>query len=209
MDDRYDSYCAADRLFYDSLGSAVEQPAFAAARRPVPDGWRSEPLDDWLIYAPEGGTLPQQGWKIHVSATLDNAERVLTAVWDYCIPRGLSFKFLRGPRTLLLRNSKYAARAASGKFVTVYPRDTTELELACKELDDLLAGEPGPYILSDLRHGAGPVRPGRRFVRSQDPFHGHRRPAWRGARGSPSGFHEHIHIVEIVLTPYSLTPCVP
>ncbi|MEU7997696.1 class III lanthionine synthetase LanKC [Micromonospora sp. NPDC049060] len=157
MDERYDSYCAADRLFYDSLGSAVEQPTFAAAQRPVPDGWRSEPLDDWLIYAPEGGTLPQQGWKIHVSATLDNAERVLDAVWDYCVPRGLSFKFLRGPRTLLLRNSKYASRAASGKFITVYPRDDAELELVCKELDELLAGEPGPYILSDLRHGAGPV----------------------------------------------------
>ncbi|MGN9778864.1 class III lanthionine synthetase LanKC [Micromonospora sp. H33] len=157
VDDRYDSYCAADRLFYDSLGSAVEQPTFAAARRPVPDGWRAESLDDWLIYAPDGGTLPQQGWKIHVSATLANAERVLATVWDYCVPRGLSFKFLRGPRTLLLRNSKYASRAASGKFVTVYPRDDAELELVCKELDELLAGEAGPYILSDLRHGAGPV----------------------------------------------------
>ncbi|WP_307854686.1 class III lanthionine synthetase LanKC [Micromonospora sp. C31] len=157
MDERYDSYCAADRLFYDSLGRAVEQPTFAAAQRPAPEGWRSEPLDDWLIYAPEGGKLPQQGWKIHVSATLDNAERVLDAVWDYCVPRGLSFKFLRGPRTLLLRNSKYASRAASGKFVTVYPHDDAELELVCKELDELIAGEPGPYILSDLRHGAGPV----------------------------------------------------
>ncbi|WP_433261708.1 class III lanthionine synthetase LanKC [Micromonospora vinacea] len=157
MDERYDSYCAADPLFYDSLGSAVAQPVFPAAERPMPTGWRREPLDDWLIYAPDDGSLPQQGWKIHVSAGLANAERVLDAVWNYCVPRGLSFKFLRGPRTLLLRNSKYAARAASGKFVTVYPRDDAELELACKELDELLAGEPGPYILSDLRYGAGPV----------------------------------------------------
>ncbi|MGW5561151.1 class III lanthionine synthetase LanKC [Micromonospora sp. NPDC003944] len=157
MDERYDSYCAADRLFYDSLGSAVAQPVFPAADRPVPSGWRRESLDDWLIYAPEGGSLPQQGWKIHVSAGLANAERVLDAVWNYCVPRGLSFKFLRGPRTLLLRNSKYAARAASGKFVTVYPRDDAELELACKELDELLTGESGPYILSDLRYGTGPV----------------------------------------------------
>ncbi|TDC66635.1 lantipeptide synthetase [Micromonospora sp. KC207] len=157
MDERYDNYCAADRLFYDSLGSAVAQPAFAAAERDVPAGWRREPLDDWLIHAPDGGSLPQQGWKIHVSATLANAERVLDAVWDYCVPRGLSFKFLRGPRTLLLRNSKYASRSASGKFVTIYPQDTDELELACKELDALLAGEAGPYILTDLRYGAGPV----------------------------------------------------
>ncbi|MGC5028519.1 class III lanthionine synthetase LanKC [Micromonospora sp. DT229] len=157
MDDRYDSYCAADRHFYDSLGNAVEQPTFAAARRALPEGWRTEPLDDWLIYAPDGDSLPQQGWKIHVAATLDNAERVLDTVWDYCVPRGLSFKFLRGPRTLLLRNSKYASRAASGKFVTVYPHDEAELELVCKELDELLAGQPGPYILSDLRYGTGPV----------------------------------------------------
>ncbi|MFE9192969.1 class III lanthionine synthetase LanKC [Micromonospora sp. NPDC007208] len=157
MDERYDSYCAADPLFYDSLGSAVAQPVFPAAERPMPAGWRREPLDDWLIYAPDGGSLPQQGWKIHISAGLANAERVLDAVWNYCVPRGLSFKFLRGPRTLLLRNSKYAARAASGKFVTVYPRDDAELELACKELDELLTGETGPYILSDLRYGAGPV----------------------------------------------------
>ncbi|MEU4338045.1 class III lanthionine synthetase LanKC [Micromonospora lupini] len=157
MDERYDSYCAADRLFYDSLGSAVAQPVFAAAERPIPTGWRREPLDDWLIYAPDGGSLPQQGWKIHVSAGLANAERVLDAVWSYCVPRGLSFKFLSGPRTLLLRNSKYAARAASGKFVTVYPRDDAELELVCKELDELLTGETGPYILSDLRYGDGPV----------------------------------------------------
>ncbi|MFC4149500.1 class III lanthionine synthetase LanKC [Micromonospora mangrovi] len=157
MDERYDSYCAADRLFYDSLGSAVAQPVFPAAERPVPAGWRREPLDDWLIHAPDGGSLPQQGWKIHVSAGLANAERVLDAVWAYCVPRGLSFKFLRGPRTLLMRNSKYASRAASGKFITVYPRDEAELELACKELDELLAGEPGPYILSDLRYGTGPV----------------------------------------------------
>ncbi|SCF16258.1 class III lanthionine synthetase LanKC [Micromonospora chokoriensis] len=157
MDERYDSYCAADRLFYDSLGSAVAQPAFPAADRPVPHGWRREPLDDWLIYGPDGGALPQQGWKIHISATLTNAERILDTVFDYCVPRGLSFKFLRGPRTLLLRNSKYAARAASGKFVTVYPRDDAELELTCKELDELLAGEPGPYVLSDLRYGTGPV----------------------------------------------------
>ncbi|MGC4813227.1 class III lanthionine synthetase LanKC [Micromonospora sp. DT228] len=157
MDERYDSYCAADPLFYDSLGSAVAQPVFPAAERPLPTGWRREPLDDWLIYAPDGGSLPQQGWKIHVSAGLANAERVLDTVWDYCVPRGLSFKFLRGPRTLLLRNSKYAARAASGKFITVYPSDDAELELTCKELDELLTGETGPYILSDLRYGNGPV----------------------------------------------------
>ncbi|WP_422769252.1 class III lanthionine synthetase LanKC [Plantactinospora sp. WMMC1484] len=158
MDERYDAYCAVDPLFYDALGTtSAATSGFVIADRPVPAGWQREPSDDWLVYGPEDGTLPQQGWKIHVSACLDNADRVLENVWDYCVPRGMSFKFLRGPRMLLMRNSKYARRGSSGKFVTIYPRDEAELELACKELAERLSGEAGPYILSDLRYGAGPV----------------------------------------------------
>ncbi|MGI5215720.1 class III lanthionine synthetase LanKC [Plantactinospora sp. CA-290183] len=158
MDERYDAYCAVDPLFYDSLSSSTSVASgFAAAGRPLPQGWQREPSDDWMIYGPVGGSLPQQGWKIHISACLDNADRILDAVWDYCVPRGLSFKFLRGPRMLLLRNAKYARRGSSGKFVTIYPRDEAELELTCKELAERLDGEAGPYILSDLRYGSGPV----------------------------------------------------
>ncbi|MGX4654280.1 class III lanthionine synthetase LanKC [Micromonospora sp. SCSIO 07396] len=159
MDDRYDAYCAVDPLFYDSLSSASATATGIgyATDRPQPAGWECEVKDDWLIHAPVGGTLPAQGWKIHVSARLDNAERVLTQVMDYCQPRGIPFKHLRGPRMLLMRNSKYARRGGSGKFVTVYPRDDAELELTAKELAALLDGEQGPYILSDLRYGDGPV----------------------------------------------------
>nr|WP_238448995.1 hypothetical protein [Micromonospora sp. 4G55] len=157
MDERYDSYCAVDPLFYDSLASASTVVAGYATDRPVPDGWECQVKDDWLIHGPVDGSLPQQGWKIHVSARLDNAERVLTRVMDYCQPRGIPFKHLRGPRMLLMRNSKYARRGGSGKFITVYPRDDAELELTAKELAALLDGEQGPYILSDLRYGDGPV----------------------------------------------------
>ncbi|TDC36041.1 class III lanthionine synthetase LanKC [Micromonospora sp. KC213] len=157
MDDRYDSYCAVDPLFYDSLANANAEPTGYATDRSLPAGWECEVKDDWLVHGPVGGSLPPQGWKIHVSACLDNAERVLIRVMDYCQPRGIPFKHLRGPRMLLMRNSKYARRGASGKFVTVYPRDDAELELTAKELAALLDGEPGPYILSDLRYGDGPV----------------------------------------------------
>lgn len=156
MDERYDAYGAVDPLFHDSLTSA-QSGQFRAAERPVPEGWEREPIGDWLMYGPQGASLPLQGWKIHISAYLDNAERVLDRVVAYCVPRDLSFKFLRGPRMLLMRNSKDAPRGGSGKFITIYPRDDAELELACKELAELLAGEPGPYILSDLRYGDGPV----------------------------------------------------
>ena len=158
MDRQYERFCAADPYFYDALTSAQPEASwFAAARRPVPAGWQRDTLDDWLVYGPAGGSLPEQGWKIHVSACLDNAERVLDTVIGYCVPQGLPFKFIHGRAALLMRNAKYARRGTSGKFITVYPRDDAELEVVCKELGAALEGEPGPYILSDLRLGDGPV----------------------------------------------------
>jgi hypothetical protein len=158
VDKHYERYCVTDPHFYDSLTSA--QPAaawFATARRPVPDGWRRETRDDWLVYGPVGGRLPDQGWKIHVSACLDNADRILDDVFRYCRDRGLAFKFIHGRAALLMRNAKYARRGTSGKFITIYPGDEAELEIVCRELGDLIDGEPGPYILGDLRLGNGPL----------------------------------------------------
>jgi serine/threonine protein kinase len=158
MDKQYERFCVVDPHFYDSLNTGQDETKwFAAARRPVPDGWEREALDDWIVYGPVGGSLPDQGWKVHIAACLDNADRVLDQVFEYCQFHGLSFKFIHGRSALLMRNAKYARRGTSGKFITVYPRDEAELELVCKELGDLLDGEPSPYILSDLRLGDGPV----------------------------------------------------
>ncbi|GIE94482.1 class III lanthionine synthetase LanKC [Paractinoplanes rishiriensis] len=157
MDERYDTYCAVDPLFYDSLTNTKAPAVAFLAGRELPAGWERAAKDDWLICAPDGDSLPAQGWKVHVSARLDNAERVLGVVWDYCLGHRIAFKYLRAPQMLLMRNAKYAARGASGKFITVYPHDDAELERICAELSELLDGEIGPTILSDLRYGPGPV----------------------------------------------------
>jgi len=101
--------------------------------------------------------LPAQGWKIHVSACVDDAERAIETVWDYCVPRAVAFKFLRGAPVQIMLNSKAASRASSGKLITIYPRDEGQLELVLKELAELLGDVRGPYILSDLRYGEGPL----------------------------------------------------
>jgi tRNA A-37 threonylcarbamoyl transferase component Bud32 len=158
VDRRYEAYCAADPLFYDSIANRPGKGLdFDAARHPLPPGWRRLEGDTWLVHTPEGAQLPPQGWKIHVSAHLANAERILATVWDYCIPRGISFKFLRGRHIFHMANAKYAPRGSSGKLVTIYPVDELQLELVLKELGEALEGEQGPYILSDLRWGAGPL----------------------------------------------------
>ncbi|WP_151475785.1 class III lanthionine synthetase LanKC [Streptomyces albicerus] len=167
MDERYEVYALADRHFYEtpdrSAGEGSDAaPAYEPARRPVPEGWRAARIGDWLTMTPVDGegrprSGPAQGWKIHSSATRENAERIAAAVWDYCVPRRIPFKFVPGPHLLHLRNVKYAARDTSGKFVTVYPADEEQLHVTLRELGELLDGLEGPYILTDLRWNDGPL----------------------------------------------------
>ncbi len=167
MDKRYEVYSLADRHFYETPERLAGTPGaatrrFSAARREVPAGWHAEHSGDWYHLVPleaDGTPTPQpaQGWKIHVSATLDDAEKTAERVWEYCVARRVPFKFVPAPHLLHLRNSKYAGRDGSGKFVTVYPADEERLHTVLKELGDLLAGTRGPYVLTDLRWGDGPL----------------------------------------------------
>jgi predicted Ser/Thr protein kinase len=156
MDYRYEAFCAASPLFYDVLHAAKKAP-FRTADRLLADGWTRKDSDDWWVFRSGRTDLPAQGWKIHISATLDNADRILDTVWDYCVPRGIDFKFLLSPAALLGRISKYAPRGYSGKLVTIYPVDDDACHTILRELGALLDGEPNPYILSDLRWGSGPL----------------------------------------------------
>lgn len=167
MDERYEVYALADRFFYETPDRLTgegrgEAPGYETARRAVPEGWRAARMGDWLTMTPVDGegrprSGPVQGWKIHASATRENAEHIAAAVWDYCVPRLIPFKFVPGPHLLHLRNVKYAARDTSGKFVTVYPADEDQLQVVLEELGALLKGLEGPYILTDLRWNDGPL----------------------------------------------------
>jgi hypothetical protein len=157
VDNGYEVYCIADPLFYDSMAGDNRVEHFDAVRRPVPDGWERLFLENWVVMNPVGASVPQQGWKVHASACLDNAERILEIVWDYCVPRRITFKFLGARTAVHLQNAKYAPRGSSGKFVTIYPTDIDALGAILQDLGELLAGEPGPYILSDLRWNEGPL----------------------------------------------------
>jgi predicted Ser/Thr protein kinase len=143
-------------LFYDVLHAAKKAP-FRTADRPLADGWTRSESGDWWTFQCEGTDPPAQGWKIHASATLDNADKILDIVWDYCVPRRINFKFLLSPSALVGRITKYAPRGYSGKLVTIYPVDDEACHTILRELGELLDGEPNPYILSDLRWGAGPL----------------------------------------------------
>ncbi|WP_234010853.1 class III lanthionine synthetase LanKC, partial [Streptomyces sp. SPB78] len=162
MNPEYAAYAAAHPLFYDTAHHArtaalPDAEDYATALGTVPPGWEEARRGDWRSLAPAGAHVPPQGWKIHVSASLDAAPRVLAATARLCFARRVPFKFVPTRTLLLLRNGKYADRAGSGKFLTLYPPVPEDFEPLCRDLAVALDGEPGPYILSDLRLGEGPV----------------------------------------------------
>jgi serine/threonine protein kinase len=151
-------YCLTDPVFYDSyVAKASAEHDFELAQRAVPEGWQRGVSGDWLMFAPSDAVLPSQGWKIHASACTENTADVLSVIWEYCILRRIPFKFIRSRDLFFLRNVKYSARGASGKFVTIYPADEAQLATVLTELGAALEGQSGPYILSDLRWGEGPL----------------------------------------------------
>ncbi|MEU7039059.1 class III lanthionine synthetase LanKC [Streptomyces sp. NPDC046237] len=191
MNKGYAVFCDADRHFYDAphrlvFADGAGDSLYRAAALPVPEGWTSHRTGDWLALRPLGRNLPSQGWKIHVSACLDNAERVLDTVREHCLRHEVAFKFVPSRYLLHQRNAKYADRAASGKFITVYPADDEQCERLATDLAHLLDGEPGPYVLSDLRWGKGPVhlRYGSFTRRHCYDAHGELRPAIEDGTGT-------------------------
>jgi len=112
-------------------------------------GWRVEERGFWRLAVPDGYPMPQQGWKLHVSATMLSAPIVLARVARVLVRQGCAFKF---PATLddywsLL--APHADRAQAGKFVAAYPVDDAAAVRLAGLLDEATRGLPGPVILSD------------------------------------------------------------
>lgn len=145
------SFLLADDDFYAPWDLGDHGVPFEAG--PVPSGWRRSAAGAWVHWGAPGGPLPDQGWKVHVSASLDNATHVLAVVAGVCAEMEVSFKHLAGRRTFLLAHDKHAHRVQSGKFCTLYPRDQEHALRVLRRLENALAGVDGPYVLTDRRFG--------------------------------------------------------
>ncbi|MFD7893522.1 class III lanthionine synthetase LanKC [Streptomyces sp. NPDC059743] len=158
MDPRYQEFCLSDHEFYDQLSSDIsESDHLSVHSSPLPSGWERRRRGAWITCLPSTTTLPAQGWKVHVSAAVANADSVASRVWDYCTTHRIAFKLVPDLREYMLKNSKYADRAGSGKLATLYPVGEAELLRVLDGLGAMLDGEQGPYILSDLRWKDGPL----------------------------------------------------
>ncbi|HEY6967831.1 MAG TPA: class III lanthionine synthetase LanKC [Candidatus Angelobacter sp.] len=135
------AYSFQNKDFYDLVCSLI------------PEGWNLQRRDMWLYCSPIGHSVRAQGWKIHVSASSGNAREVLEKVASVLFKyKDVSFKFALDCSLLALVNSKIWPRGASGKFITIYPADTSRFVELIEEVTNATAGMQGPYILSDQRY---------------------------------------------------------
>lgn len=153
----YLQFCRPGNPFYDLPADDGAEEPFPLHVGPPPDGWTRTRRNEWVMHMPISGNLRDQGWKIHVTTTVDGAPEVLDRVSAYCLQHQVAFKALAGPVDVSRRNSKYADRGGSGKFITIYPADDDEFARLLHDLDALVGGRPGPTILSDLRWAQGPL----------------------------------------------------
>ena len=117
--------------------------------------WTLREDAQWLRCIPADCPERDQGWKLHVSATLGSADDVLRRVVPALAAERCSFKVAATRQALSALNDARAPRGSSGKFVTVYPRDDAQLRRVAEVLHQATEGCAGPRILSDR-----PYRPG-------------------------------------------------
>ncbi len=157
MDPAHPLHATAHAVFYDHprVPTATHEFDVPASREWT--GWARVDHGPWRHWGPADSKLPDQGWKVHVSATHANADAALQLVAEHCHDRNIAFKFLRHNGHLESALAKDADRSRAGKFITLYPPGIHQLRRSLVALDRELTGSAGPYILSDLRWNEGPL----------------------------------------------------
>lgn len=145
------SFLLVDDDFYAPWDAGDPGVRFVAG--PLPSGWRRRESGAWTHWSPPDARAPDQGWKVHVSASLDNAAHVLAVVAGAAAELRVPFKHLAGRRTFLLAHDKHANRVQSGKFCALYPADEDHARQVLTRLEADLAGIDGPFVLTDRRFG--------------------------------------------------------
>lgn len=150
MDLRYLKYVVPNEKYYVPPNEKANETKFILPS--LPQHWILKSDEHWTYCLLNNISLPNQGWKIHISSTTNSAQDTLEVVSSLLIKKNIIFKFVANKLELALKNSKYGERGSSGKFITIYPLNESEFIFLIVKLHEILKDLPkGPYILSDKR----------------------------------------------------------
>lgn len=117
------------------------------------NGWMATRDGFWFFVHPGGPfALPTQGWKVHISAAIENSSSVLGRAAKIALLNRVPFKFALDKSVLAMMSSKRWPRGGSGKFITMYPTGLDSFKGLLEQLYAELRSEEGPYVLSDRRY---------------------------------------------------------
>ncbi|MFJ6904902.1 class III lanthionine synthetase LanKC [Streptomyces griseoluteus] len=143
-------YSLADQDFYQPFENVPDaDPVYSVME--LPHGWNRGRSGVWTVYGPPSGQLADYGWKVHVSATMARAQRVLDIASRILFEAGIPFKHLSDVLRYTWLHHKVGNRAQSGKFIAAYPPDVPSAQRLMELLSDALRDEQGPHILGDRR----------------------------------------------------------
>jgi len=106
----------------------------------------------WRFSFEPTNSIPPQGWKLHIAATLLSANAVFEKVAPWLQRRGSLFKAPRSLNELQKINcGLYYGYSQVGKFITIYPQSEKEALFLANKLHALTSTFSGPCVPFDFR----------------------------------------------------------
>jgi hypothetical protein len=141
----------------------------------------------WRYHCVQPANEPERGWKLHVSATVLNAGRVLQKVGQALVGRGVQFKAPSSLQHVITLNAGLNGTYTQiGKIITVYPHTSEQAVELARLLHKLTARMAAPEVPFDLRYSPSSnvyYRFGAFVPLEIENANGTRTPAVRGPNG--------------------------
>ncbi|MGT2716347.1 class III lanthionine synthetase LanKC N-terminal domain-containing protein [Streptococcus respiraculi] len=106
----------------------------------------------WIYFSTEE-SIPQQGWKIHISSQIKDSVSIFSICQNVLRDKKCNFKIAKDTETLKRINSPRETSATANKFITVYTQSSMQAREIILELTSLLKKFKSPKILSDFQCG--------------------------------------------------------
>lgn len=107
----------------------------------------------WRYHCVQPSNAPERGWKLHVSATILNAGRVLQKVAPALAGCGIQFKAPSSLRHVMMLNAGLDGTYTQvGKVITVYPHTPEQAVELARRLHKLTLRMAAPEVPFDLRY---------------------------------------------------------
>ena len=143
----------ANSRYFERLGKVIPSLRYEETVRPLlPVGWSQNTPDYWVEFFSARSHMPDQGFKVHISSSIERASELLAGVVPIICHHESRFKVIADRKLHVLSNSKRFPRGAAGKFITVYPQSSAVFVSLLEDLAGVTESFDGPYILSDRRY---------------------------------------------------------